>query len=1034
MGIARWFWDAAAGVAGTGGGVGEAEGAGGAAAESRTGKPSEDATVVTATGRRAAPPSAIDIRGGGSSSALSDDGDKAVPARTTLYPSARSEGGGGERRARDVLIVKGGRPPADSGRARGGVFRKKQRRGKGKRSVFVYELVRAPAAEGGGDQGGRGLPRARTAGAAESGSSGMWVAEGLAEGSTEGARGKAHGWQQRSLDRSNTQSDIADVDEWRREMEKYLAEKERRASLEATQKERPASLDSCPKDSQKERRQLTREEKGNGGLIREQHERKNDCSGGDGSWGLHDDDDDSLGASGRACYAYGGCDEGNNSWHDTSSEGEAGIDWWDLDADIEEHHSEDESSAVLSASPPARAAVPYTALPHAVRQASSRADVARAAEEAFYAQAGRRGEDSESGSDSRSSRECGRPVLLRCEGVRGSNRVRAFDPTEYPVPAAAAPGAACAVAFEAVHESHETEEGERERQGHDAVVTSAAAGKAQHVAAWWQFGGADKAASSGQGGRRKSTSSRESSAVNRQGRSRPVGPPPTPQSPDDDTRTARRTFLSISPPALPLRASSSRLPPSPGLRRQQSAAASLAAVEASQLERGRQADTGAREERGRAAVVFHKSSSTGSSGAGGGVSGTQPKRIAHSRRDGKKLEHGSGVESRSDAGCEREGADERACSHITSTCTSSHATIPHRYTAGEAGAGAAGRAGANGVAAGEGDEGTAPGSGTSSEGWGQQKRREQRRGSRQWAGVAARQDAAEQEHGTTGGGGPAQRGRPAYPHTHILQRCAISRALGSDSAATRSGAPRGFRADEAVCAQATDERGNAGGEARGDARGDENAGASSGDIDQRERNPWPSASGEYGNRVSDSVSLFRDLDSMTPVGDSASIVSMRPLEASTMAAPGGAASGISMRPVDASTMAPEGAASMDGRCDSRGDEGAGWRRDGEVAKRANSLSVALRNSATVEHLDLTASDDLQCTNLMCPKVTEPCICRLGVALSRLPRLTSLTLAHNGLEALPDSLSSLTTLRHLDLSHNRLSSAPLHLTSTLPHLT
>ncbi|CAI7763966.1 unnamed protein product, partial [Closterium sp. NIES-53] len=181
-----------------------------------------------------------------------------------------------------------------------------------------------------------------------------------------------------------------------------------------------------------------------------------------------------------------------------------------------------------------------------------------------------------------------------------------------------------------------------------------------------------------------------------------------------------------------------------------------------------------------------------------------------------------------------------------------------------------------------------------------------------------------------------------------LQRCAISRALGSDSAATRSGSPRGFRADEAVCAQATDEGGNAGGEARGDARGDENAGASSGDIDQRERNPGPSASGEYGNRVSDSVSLFRDLDSMTPVGDSASIVSMRPLEASTMAAPGGAASGISMRPVDASTMAPEGAASMDGRCDSRGDEGAGWRRDGEVAKRANSLSVALRNLATVE--------------------------------------------------------------------------------------
>ncbi|CAI5536911.1 unnamed protein product [Closterium sp. Naga37s-1] len=67
------------------------------------------------------------------------------------------------------------------------------------------------------------------------------------------------------------------------------------------------------------------------------------------------------------------------------------------------------------------------------------------------------------------------------------------------------------------------------------------------------------------------------------------------------------------------------------------------------------------------------------------------------------------------------------------------------------------------------------------------------------------------------------------------------------------------------------------------------------------------------------------------------------------------------------------------------------------------------------------------------RVTEPCVCRLGVALSRLPRLTSLTLAHNGLEALPESLSSLTALRHLDLSHNRLSSPPFHLTSALPHL-
>ncbi|CAI5936355.1 unnamed protein product [Closterium sp. NIES-64] len=295
----------------------------------------------------------------------------------------------------------------------------------------------------------------------------------------------------------------------------------------------------------------------------------------------------------------------------------------------------------------------------------------------------------------------------------------------------------------------------------------------------------------------------------------------------------------------------------------------------------------------------------------------------------------------------------------------------------------------------------------------------------------------------------------------LLQRRGITRALEGDfAAAARSGASRDARADDAVCAQAANERVGARGEAMGDARGNESAGATCGDIDRREINPFGSSwSGENRNRVSVSISQFGDRVSVNPAGDSASHASMRPINAATMtpdggaadgaasidgrcdprgdvltmAPDGGAAEGVATRPVDASTMAAEGAASIDGRCDSRDDDGAGWRRDGEAAKRANSLSVALRNAATVEHLDLTASDDLQCTNLMCPKVTEPCICRLGVALSRLPRLTSLTLAHNGLEALPESLSSLTSLRHLDLSHNRLSSPPFDLTSALPHL-
>ncbi|CAI5991742.1 unnamed protein product [Closterium sp. NIES-65] len=647
MGIACWLWDTATGVAGTGG-AGEAEGAGGAAAESRTGKPSEDAKLaVTATGRHAAPALAIDIRGGGSSSgALGGDGDKAASVRTALYPSARSEGGGGERSVRDVLIVEGGRPPADAGRARGGVFRKKQRRGKGKRSVFVYELVRAPAGGGGGDYGGRGLPRARTAGAAESGSAGLWGTDG-AEGVAEGAMGKAQGWQQRSLDRSDTQSDIADVDERRREMEKYLTEKLRR--------------ESGPKEMGRKEKEVTREERESGGSEGEQHERENG-SGGGGSWGLRvADDDDSLGASGRACNTYGGCDEGNNSWRDTSSEGEAaGIDQWDLDADIEEHHSEDESSAVLSAATSGDGGDPWgvggssgseeqRALQRQGRDKGlvidlgvdgeelgvvrrdedwfeeaegvllvdegrvvprDRAAVARAAADA---QAGRRGDGSDGsgsdgstgrGSDSSSRhREGGRPVLLRCEGVRGSNRVRAFDPSEYPAapaaPAAAptAPTAAggvpasehhcvsagagaswntpTAAGAAAVPEGRETAaQGgarARARQGDDAAATSAAAGKSQHVSAWWQFGGADKSAdksdSSGQAGRRKSTGGGVSSGVHG-GRSRPLGPPPTPQSPDHDACMESRTSHLISPPALPSHASaasSSRLLPSPRL-------------------------------------------------------------------------------------------------------------------------------------------------------------------------------------------------------------------------------------------------------------------------------------------------------------------------------------------------------------------------------------------------------------------------------------------------------------------------------------
>lgn len=69
------------------------------------------------------------------------------------------------------------------------------------------------------------------------------------------------------------------------------------------------------------------------------------------------------------------------------------------------------------------------------------------------------------------------------------------------------------------------------------------------------------------------------------------------------------------------------------------------------------------------------------------------------------------------------------------------------------------------------------------------------------------------------------------------------------------------------------------------------------------------------------------------------------------------------------------------------------------------------------------SSDLVCSNIMCEKVGEACICRLSRALERLPSLQWLSLAENSLETLPNSLSGLCHLQHLDVSQNSLTALP-----------
>jgi Leucine-rich repeat (LRR) protein len=77
----------------------------------------------------------------------------------------------------------------------------------------------------------------------------------------------------------------------------------------------------------------------------------------------------------------------------------------------------------------------------------------------------------------------------------------------------------------------------------------------------------------------------------------------------------------------------------------------------------------------------------------------------------------------------------------------------------------------------------------------------------------------------------------------------------------------------------------------------------------------------------------------------------------------------------------------------------------------------------LQELDLASSSDLVCTNIICEKVGDPCICRLSHALERLTGLVSLRLSGNRLTALPASIGGLENLEHLDASNNDITELP-----------
>ena len=99
--------------------------------------------------------------------------------------------------------------------------------------------------------------------------------------------------------------------------------------------------------------------------------------------------------------------------------------------------------------------------------------------------------------------------------------------------------------------------------------------------------------------------------------------------------------------------------------------------------------------------------------------------------------------------------------------------------------------------------------------------------------------------------------------------------------------------------------------------------------------------------------------------------------------------------------------------------------DNMIARNFREILSMVGKNQQIERIILRKSADLVCNNLMCEKVTLPCICRFERVLEKVDPagVLSIDVSGNGLSSLPPSMAKFLDLKELDISNNNITEIP-----------